>query len=252
MIAEMLQEIFLPFFGTALGAGCVFFMKSKNNRWLQQLFLGFAAGVMLGASVFSLFIPSVETAAWMGRWAFVPAVVGVGIGILCFFLINRISSAPSLQIKRKESGFMLILAIILHNIPEGMAVGAAYSGTMTENTSILAAEALVLALGIAIQNFPEGAMVSIPLYTNGMKKGKAFFCGMLSGAVEPAAALLTIWAAGQIEFILPYLLGAAAGAMLFVVLKELLPEIIQKESLHQGIFWMLIGFLLMLILYIVL
>lgn len=255
MTAEMLREIFIPFIGTTLGAGCVFFMKGSLNIGLQKMFTGFAAGVMVAASVFSLLIPSLESAENLGKLAFVPAIAGFWIGVLFLFGLDRAiphlhinsdkTEGPVSSLKRTT---MLILAVVLHNIPEGMAVGVVYAGAMMEETNITIASALVLSIGIAIQNFPEGAIISIPLKSEGMKTKKAFSCGMLSGIVEPVAALLTILAAQYVVPFLPYLLGFAAGAMVYVVVEELIPEMSEGEHSHLGTFLFMVGFSVMVVL----
>lgn len=255
MIVDMLQEIFIPFMGTTLGAGCVFLIKGKLNMNLQRMFTGFAAGVMVAASIWSLLIPSMENAADMGKLAFVPAVVGFWLGVL--FLSGMDKAIPHLHLNSEtaegpksklQRTTMMILAVVLHNIPEGMAVGVIYAGAMMESTEITVAAALVLSIGIAIQNFPEGAIISIPLHSEGMKKSKAFACGMMSGIVEPIAALFTILVAQYVVPILPYLLGFAAGAMIYVVVEELIPEMSEGEHSHFGTFMFMVGFSAMLIL----
>lgn len=255
MTFEMLQEIFIPFVGTTLGAGCVFFVKGKLNMSLQRIFTGFAAGVMVAASIWSLLIPSLESAKHLGKWAFMPAVVGFWLGVI--FLAAMDKAVPHLHMNsdtaegpksKLQRTTMMILALVLHNIPEGMAVGVLYAGAMMEETEITVAAALVLSLGIAIQNFPEGAIISIPLHGEGVKKSKAFLCGMMSGIVEPLAAVLTIWAANYVVPVLPYLLGFAAGAMVYVVVEELIPEMSEGEHSHIGTFMFMIGFSAMLVL----
>lgn len=259
MTIEMLREIFIPFIGTSLGAACVFLMREKLNVGLQKMFTGFAAGVMIAASVFSLLIPSLESATDMGRLRFVPAIAGFWIGVLFLFGLDRI--IPHLHINSEKSEgpvsnfkktTMLILAVVLHNIPEGMAVGVVYAGAMMEDAKITLASALVLSIGIAIQNFPEGAIISIPLKTEGMSSRKAFACGAMSGIVEPLAALVTILAARYVVPILPYLLGFAAGAMVYVVVEELIPEMAEGEHSHLGTFCFMLGFSVMIVLEVVL
>lgn len=255
MTAEVLREIFIPFIGTTLGAACVFLMRGKLNIGLQKMFTGFAAGVMVAASIFSLLIPALESAVDMGQYSFVPAIVGLWAGVMFLFGLDKI--IPHLHINsEKEEGpicslkktTMLILAVVLHNIPEGMAVGVVYAGAMQEETNITLASALILSIGIAIQNFPEGAIISIPLKSEGMSGKKAFSCGMLSGVVEPVAALVTIWAAQYVVPFLPYLLGFAAGAMVYVVVEELIPEMAEGEHSHLGTFFFMIGFSVMVVL----
>lgn len=259
MTIEMLQEIFIPFVGTTLGAGCVFFVKGKLNMRLQRIFTGFAAGVMVAASIWSLLIPSLESSIHMGKWAFVPTVVGFWLGVI--FLAAMDKAVPHLHMNsdtaegpksKMQRTTMMILALVLHNIPEGMAVGVVYAGTLMQETEITVTAALVLSLGIAIQNFPEGAIISIPLHGEGMKKSKAFTCGMLSGLVEPLAAVLTILVAEFVVPVFPYMLGFAAGAMIYVVVEELIPEMSEGEHSHLGTFMFMIGFTAMLVMDVVL
>lgn len=259
MTVEMLQEIFIPFVGTTLGASCVFFVKGKLNMQLQRIFTGFAAGVMVAASIWSLLIPSLESTEHMGKWAFLPAVVGFWLGVI--FLAAMDKAVPHLHMNsdtaegprsKLQRTTMMILALVLHNIPEGMAVGVVYAGAMMQQTEITVTAALVLSLGIAIQNFPEGAIISIPLHGEGMKKSNAFLYGMMSGVVEPLAAVLTVFAARYVVPILPYLLGFAAGAMIYVVVEELIPEMSEGEHSHLGTFMFMLGFSVMLVLDVVL
>ena len=228
---EAFWGILIPFLGTSLGAACVFFMKKTLSDMVQRSLTGFAAGVMVAASVWSLLIPAMEQSAGMGKLSFVPAVVGFWIGIL--FLLGLDHIVPHLHVKSGQTEgpksqlrrtTMMVLAVTLHNIPEGMAVGVVYAGYLSGSAQITAAGALALSLGIAIQNFPEGAIISMPLRAEGMKKGKAFCGGVLSGVVEPIGAMLTILAAQLVVPALPYLLSFAAGAMLYVVVEELIPE----------------------------
>ena len=213
--------VLIPFLGTSLGAGCVFFMKKSLSNTVQRALTGFAAGVMVAASVWSLLIPAIERSAGMGKLAFLPAVLGFWVGVLFLLALDHIiphlhansgqPEGPKSQLRRTT---MMVLAVTLHNIPEGMAVGVVYAGYLAGDGQITAAGALALSLGIAIQNFPEGAIISMPLRAEGMKKSRAFAGGVLSGAVEPIGAVLTILAAGLIVPALPYLLSFAAGAML--------------------------------------
>lgn len=247
--------IMIPFLGTSLGAACVFFMKKSMNEMLQRILTGFAAGVMVAASVWSLLIPSLEQAEQMGKWSFLPAVAGFWFGILFLLLLNRIiphlhmnseqAEGPKTKLQKTT---MLVLAVTLHNIPEGMAVGVVYAGYLSGNESITAMGALALAIGIAIQNFPEGAIISMPLRAEGESKGKAFLGGVLSGAVEPIGALLTILAAGIIVPALPYLLSFAAGAMIYVVVEELIPEMSEGNHSNLGTIFFALGFCVMMIL----
>lgn len=247
--------ILIPFLGTSFGAACVFFMKKEMGDRLQRMLTGFAAGVMVAASIWSLLIPAMEQVGDMGKLAFVPAVAGFWCGILFLLLLDHIiphlhrnsqrAEGPRSQLKRTT---MLVLAVTLHNIPEGMAVGVVYAGYLAGNTQISAAAAMALSLGIAIQNFPEGAIISMPLCTKGMPKGKAFVYGVLSGAVEPVASVFTLWAASLVVPVLPYFLSFAAGAMLYVVVEELVPKMSVGETTNIGIFMFAAGFSLMMIL----
>ena len=259
MTIEMLQEILIPFVGTTLGAGCVFFVKGKLNMRLQRIFTGFAAGVMVAAAIWSLLLPSLENAKHMGKWAFLPAIVGFWVGV--FFLAALDKTIPHLHVNsdmaegpksKFQKTTMMILALVLHNIPEGMAVGVVYAGAMMQEADISVTAAFILSLGIAIQNFPEGAIISIPLHGEGMKKSKAFTYGMLSGLVEPLAAIMTIMVAEFVVPILPYMLGFAAGAMIYVVVEELIPEMSEGEHSHLGTFMFMLGFSVMLIMDVVL
>ena len=244
-IGNIILGIMIPFAGTTLGAACVYFMKKGIRQNVEKGLLGFASGVMVAASVWSLLIPSMNLSADLGRLAFLPAVTGFFCGIL--FLLFLDGHVPHLHIGCDEpegpsctlkKNTMLVLAVTLHNIPEGMAVGVVYAGWMSGETSITALGALALSVGIAIQNFPEGAIISLPLKAEGMKK--AFVYGVLSGAVEPIGAFLTILAAGLIIPALPYLLSFAAGAMMYVVVEELIPEM--SEEPHSDIGTLLFAF----------
>ena len=251
--------VFLPFVGTTLGAACVFFMKKGLNITIQRILTGFAAGVMVAASIWSLIIPSFDQAQSMGKLSFVPVVVGFWGGILFLLLLDQIiphlhlnseeSEGPNTKLKKTT---MLMLAVTLHNIPEGMAVGVVFAGWVSGNENISMASALVLALGIAIQNFPEGAIISMPLRGEGMSKVKSFGYGAMSGAVEPNAAFLTILAADALVPVLPYFLSFAAGAMIYVVIEELIPEMSEGEHSNLGTIFFAVGFTLMIILDIVL
>lgn len=253
MNPTVLMGITIPFAGTALGSACVFFMKNKLSISVQRALTGFASGVMVAASIWSLLIPAMEQSEDMGRLSFLPAVIGFLLGIA--FLLVLDSVIPHLHMNaEKAEGHkaklkrttMMVLAVTLHNIPEGMAVGVVYAGFASGNASITAGGALALALGIAIQNFPEGAIISMPLRAEGEGKGKAFLYGVLSGIVEPIGALLTILAAGLIVPTMPYLLSFAAGAMLYVVVEELIPEMSEGEHSNIGVIMFAIGFALMM------
>ena len=245
----------IPFLGTSLGAACVFFMKKNLGLRVQRSLTGFAAGVMVAASVWSLLIPALDQAADMGKWSFIPAAAGFWIGILFLLLLDHLiphlhqySTKPEGPKSRLQRTTMLVLAVTLHNIPEGMAVGVVYAGYLAGNAGITAAGALVLALGIAIQNFPEGAIISMPLRSEGMGKGKSFWLGVLSGAVEPVGAVLTILASSLIVPALPYFLSFAAGAMIYVVVEELIPEMSQGEHSDIGTIFFAVGFSVMMVL----
>ena len=252
---ETFWGILIPFLGTSLGAACVFFMKKTLSDMVQRALTGFAAGVMVAASVWSLLIPAMEQSAGMGKLSFVPAVAGFWIGIL--FLLGLDHIVPHLHVKSGQTEgpksqlrrtTMMVLAVTLHNIPEGMAVGVVYAGYLSGSAQITAAGALALSLGIAIQNFPEGAIISMPLRAEGMKKGKAFCGGVLSGVVEPIGAVLTILAAQLVVPALPYLLSFAAGAMLYVVVEELIPEMSQGSHSNIGTLFFAVGFSIMMML----
>ena len=235
--------ILIPFLGTSLGAACVFFMKKSLGPAVQCALSGFAAGVMVAASMGSLLVPSI-------RQAFVPAVVGSWAGILLLRLFDVVVPPPDTENRAAGLGStaMMVLAVTLHNIPEGMAVGVVYAGYLAGNAQITAAGAMALSLGIAVQNFPEGAIISMPLRAAGMKKSKAFWGGVLSGAVEPIGAVLTLLAAGIVVPALPYLLSFAAGAMLYVVVEELLPELSQGGKSRLGALFFALGFGIMMLL----
>ena len=255
MIQDTFWVILIPFLGTSLGAGCVFFLKNSLRDGIQRALTGFAAGVMVAASVWSLLIPAMEQAADLGRLAFFPAAVGFWLGILFLLLLDHLiphlhqnslqAEGPKSQLQRTT---MMVLAVTLHNIPEGMAVGVVYAGYLAGTAQITAAGALALSLGIAIQNFPEGAIISMPLRAEGMKKDRAFWGGVLSGIVEPIGAVLTILAAGIVVPALPYLLSFAAGAMLYVVVEELIPEMSQGQHSNVGTVFFAVGFSVMMVL----
>lgn len=252
---QVFYGIFIPFLGTALGAACVLFMRKSLKDTIQRSLTGFAAGVMVAASVWSLLIPALEQSVSMGKWRFVPAVTGFWLGVLFLLLLDHViphlhqnSDQPEGPKSKLQRATMMVLAVTLHNIPEGMAVGVVYAGFLTDSAHITAAGALALSLGIAIQNFPEGAIISLPLRAEGMKKSKAFTSGVLSGIVEPIAAILTILASAFIIPALPYLLSFAAGAMLYVVVEELIPEMSQGDHSNIGTVFFTVGFTIMMIL----
>jgi len=247
--------ILIPFLGTSIGAACVFFMKKSMSIGIQRALTGFAAGVMVAASVWSLLIPAINQSAALDKWSFVPAAVGFWIGILFMLLLDHIiphlhqnSNKTEGPRSHLEKTTMLVLAVTLYNIPEGMAVGVVYAGYLSGNMQITAAAAMALSIGIAIQNFPEGAIISMPLRAEGMRKSKAFIGGVLSGIVEPIGAILTILAASLIVPALPYLLSFAAGAMLYVVVEELIPEMSEGKHSNIGTISFAVGFSVMMIL----
>ena len=254
MNLQIIQGIMIPFIGTSLGAAMVFFLRKQISDGLQKILTGFAAGVMGAASFWSLLQPALDSSEEMGKLSFIPAVVGFIIGIGFLLLLDVITPHMHMdkQVEGPKSGLKrttkLILAVTLHNIPEGMAVGVVYAGWISGKSDISSAAALALALGIAIQNFPEGAIVSMPLRAEGMSKGKTFWYGVLSGIVEPIAAALTIVAASAVVPILPYLLSFAAGAMMYVVVEELIPEMSEGKHSNIGTVAFAIGFVLMMIL----
>ena len=254
MNIQVAEGILIPFLGTSLGAAMVFFLKKQISSGVQKALTGFAAGVMVAASFWSLLQPALESSAHLGTFAFMPAAVGFLIGMGFLLALDMIT--PHMHMDRQNegprSGFRrttkLILAVTLHNIPEGMAVGVVYAGYLAGDTGITAAGALVLALGIAIQNFPEGAIVSMPLLAEGMPRRKTFWMGVLSGAVEPAAAVVTLLAAGLVTPVMPYFLAFAAGAMMYVVVEELIPEMSEGKHSNIGTIAFSMGFVVMMIL----
>ncbi len=253
MEGNVVWGILLPFLGTALGSGGVVFMKDGLNVGVQRALTGFAAGVMVAASVWSLLVPAMEYAEDMGRWAFVPAAAGFWFGILFLLFLDRTvphqhmnSSSAEGPKSMLQKTTMLVLAVTLHNLPEGMAVGVVYAGWLAGDTGITALAALALSLGIAIQNFPEGAIISMPLRAEGVSKRRAFLYGTLSGAVEPVGAVLTILAAGLVVPALPFLLSFAAGAMIYVVVEELIPELSQGVHSNVGTVFFAAGFTVMM------
>jgi len=255
MMMKILSAVLLPFLGTTVGAGFVFFLKGKMNRTLQRSLTGFASGVMVAASVWSLIIPAMEQSEHMGKLSFLPAFVGVWGGFLFLLLLDHL--IPHLHIgsecpEGKDCGLgksaMMVMAVALHNLPEGMAVGVVAAGWLSGSESISFAAALALALGIALQNLPEGAIISMPLKSGGMKRGKAFGYGVLSGVIEPIGAVLTILLADLLVPVLPYLLSFSAGAMLYVVVEELIPEMSEGEHSNIGTVFFAVGFTLMMVL----
>lgn len=252
---EAFYGILIPFLGTSLGAACVFFMKKTLSDTVQRALTGFAAGVMVAASVWSLLIPAIEQSVGMGKFAFVPAVVGFYVGMLFLLLLDHViphlhqnsseAEGPESQLARTT---MMVLAVTLHNIPEGMAVGVVFAGMLTGEVGMSMAAALALSIGIAIQNFPEGAIISLPLKSEGSSRGRAFLAGMFSGVVEPIAAAVTIFLSSFITPALPYLLAFAAGAMVYVVVEELIPESAEGSHSNIGTIGFAAGFVLMMIL----
>ena len=245
--------LMVPFLGTSLGSACVFLMKNKMGRQVERALTGFASGVMVAASVWSLLVPAMEQSDGMGRLSFLPAFVGFWAGIIFLLLLDSFiphlhmntdkAEGPKSKLARTT---MMVLAVTLHNIPEGMAVGVVYAAFRAGNSNISAGAALALSLGIAIQNFPEGAIISMPLAAEGRSKKKAFIYGVLSGAVEPVFGFLTILAVGFIVPAMPYLLSFAAGAMLYVVVEELIPEMSEGEHSNIGVVMFAVGFTCMM------
>ena len=253
MLSVVLNGMFLPLMGTTVGSMCVFFIKDTLSKKIERSLLGFAGGVMIAASVWSLIIPSIESSEHLGFFSFVPAVAGFWIGVIFLLVVDRFipviyNNSENTDGKRGsfEKTYMLIFAVVLHNLPEGMAVGVVISAFLNGNSDISAVTVITLALGIAIQNFPEGSIISMPLAANGVKKKKAFLYGFLSGVVEPVGCIATIVFAHFAAPMLPYLLSFAAGAMVFVVIKELVPEISEEESYRIGTIMFTLGFTLMM------
>ena len=253
MNKEVWMGLLIPFAGTTLGSACVFFMKNALSQKVERALSGFAAGVMVAASIWSLIVPAMEQCEPMGRLAFLPAFIGFWIGVLFLLVLDHI--IPHLHIHSNETEgistklartTMMVLAVTLHNIPEGMAVGVVYAGYLNGSVSITSSAALALALGIAIQNFPEGAIISMPLHAEGKSKLSSFLLGTLSGVVEPIGSLLTIYASSLLVPYMPYLLSFAAGAMMYVVVEELVPEMGQGEHSHVGVLLFTLGFTLMM------
>ena len=252
-MGRLAPGILIPFAGTALGSACVFLMKGELDERIQRALSGFAGGVMVAASVWSLLIPAMEDSSSMGRFAFVPAVVGFWAGTLFLLLLDHViphlhhasesAEGPRSSLARTT---LMVLAVTLHNIPEGMAVGVVLAGWLAGNAGITWAAALALALGIAIQNFPEGAIISLPLHANGSSRAKAFAGGVLSGIVEPLGALATVAAADLVVPALPYLLSFAAGAMMYVVVEELVPEMAGHTHSNLGAICFATGFTIMM------
>lgn len=245
--------LLIPFIGTTAGAFCVFFLQKDLRVGVQRALTGFAAGVMVAASIWSLIVPAIDQSEALGRFAFLPAFIGFWVGILFLLLLDHLiphlhrgidqTEGPKSSLSRT---IMMVLAVTLHNIPEGMAVGVVYAGLVNGSGMITAGGAMALALGIAIQNFPEGAIISMPLYAEGKSKQKSFWLGTLSGAVEPVFGALTVVIAGLVVPAMPYLLSFAAGAMLYVVVEELIPEMSAGEHSNIGVVSSAVGFSLMM------
>ena len=253
MTKTILIGLLIPFIGTAAGAACVFILKRDLKTGVQKALSGFAAGVMVAASIWSLIVPAIEQYSDKGRFAFLPAFIGFWLGILFLLLLDHVIPHLHRSIDQAEGPrsnltrtAMLVLAVTLHNIPEGMAVGVVYAGLASGSSMITAGGALALALGIAIQNFPEGAIISMPLYAEGKSKKKSFVLGMLSGAVEPVFGGITVLLAAFIVPAMPYLLSFAAGAMLYVVVEELIPEMSAGEHTNIGVIAFALGFSIMM------
>lgn len=252
---EILQGIIIPFIGTLSGAVCVYFLKNELSTFLQRSLSGFAAGVMIAASVWSLIIPAIDQSEWMGKLSFIPAFIGFWLGVLFLLFLDHAiphihaatneAEGPKVKLSRNT---MLILAVTLHNIPEGMAVGAVYSGFLSGNSTISAMSAMALAIGIAIQNFPEGAIVTMPLLKEGYSKFKAFMFGIVSGIAEILGAVVTIMLTNVIVPVMPYMLSFAAGAMVYVVVEELVPEACEGEHSNIGTIAFALGFSIMMVL----
>ena len=245
-ILYSIMGILIPFVGTSLGSSSVFFLKKKMNEEVQKMTVGFASGVMIAASVWSLIIPSVEMAENQGVISWIPATVGFILGVLFLIIINKI--ANNIEKKNNKKLNMLLFSVTLHNIPEGMAVGVCFAGFLSGNAGIILAEAMILSLGIAIQNIPEGAIISMPLKLEGKSKNKSFLYGVLSGIVEPIAAVTTILLLNIVVPILPYLLSFAAGAMIYVVTEELIPEMHIGKKTSNGVMGLTLGFIVMMVL----
>jgi len=252
-MAEAIRGILIPLLGTSLGAALVFFMKREIHPLLQRALTGFAAGVMVAASVWSLLIPAIEQSSGLGAWSFAPAAGGFWLGILFLLLLDKTVPHLHMNAERAEGArtslsknTMLLLAVTIHNVPEGMAVGVVYAGYLTGNAGITALGALSLALGIAIQNVPEGAIISLPLHAQGMSRARAFVGGVLTGAVEPLGSLLMIAMASRLTPMMPWFLSFAAGAMIYVVVEELIPEMSEEPHSNVGTVLFAAGFTLMM------
>ncbi len=252
---DIFWGLMIPLLGTSAGAFCVFFLRKTLSRNISRVLTGFAGGVMVAASIWSLIIPALDLSEDMGSLQFIPAVIGFWAGILFLLFLDRMiphlhlgsdtPEGPSKDLKRTT---MLLLAVTIHNIPEGMAVGVIFAGVLAGSAGVSMAGAMVLSLGIAIQNFPEGAIISMPLAEAGYSRTKSFWYGVLSGVVEPIAAVITLAASSLVVPILPYLLSFAAGAMIYVVVEELIPEMSEGEHTNHGVIAFAFGFTLMMML----
>lgn len=252
---ELTLGLAIPFIGTMLGSAMVFFMKNKINKKVEKMLLGFASGVMIAASIWSLLTPAMEMTEAQGKVAWIPAAIGFLLGIVFLLVLDSIiphlhlhNDKPEGMKAKLKNTTMMVLAVTLHNIPEGMAVGVTLAGAVVGDSTITMAGAIALAVGIAIQNFPEGAIISMPLRSEGVSKSKAFLYGTLSGIVEPIGAIITILLTSTVVPILPYLLSFAAGAMVYVVVEELIPEAQEGEHSNIGTIGVAIGFVIMMIL----
>lgn len=250
---DILIGLLIPFVGTAAGSACVFFMRKELGRLVQKALTGFAAGVMVAASIWSLLIPAMEQSEHLGKWAFAPAAGGFWAGVLFLLLLDTVIPHLHMNAEKAEGPksrlartTMMVLAVTLHNIPEGMAVGVVFAGLVSGSAEITGGAALALAIGIAIQNFPEGAIISMPLHAEGKSKLGSFMDGVLSGAVEPIFGALTVLAVGFIVPAMPFLLSFAAGAMMYVVVEELIPEMSEGEHSNIGVVLFAVGFTVMM------
>ena len=240
--------IMIPFIGTALGAFFVFLLKNNLKPNMERLFVGFASGVMISASIWSLIIPAIDKSSYLGKLSFLPAAIGFVLGVVVLLIFNRLLSKVKTSVKKKNSKSLLLLAVTLHNIPEGMAVGVIFSNLLVNYNNMNLALAFALAVGIAIQNIPEGTIIAFPLKSEGYSKKKAFIFGVLSGIVEPLAAFLTLLMINFVLPLLPYLLSFAAGAMIYVVVEELIPEMHSENKSSIATIGLTIGFVIMMIL----
>lgn len=254
MDLAVIQTIFMPLVGTSLGAAGVVFLRGTMDLRVEKAMNGFAAGVMVAASIWSLLIPAIDQSVDMGKLAFIPAVAGFWIGTFFMLLIDKLvphlhgEETEGLSPNHIERSTMLLLAVTIHNIPEGMALGVVIAGWLSGTTTIAAGGALALAIGLAIQNFPEGAIVSLPMHAAGMKRRKAMFYGILSGVVEPVASIITLILAASIIPLLPYFLSFAAGVMIYVVVEELIPGSSRGSHTNIGVLAFAVGFTLMMVL----